>query len=46
MRKRDKIVEIQKPTNDELYFAREKIGKLENYAEDHVLNTKSALKKA
>jgi hypothetical protein len=26
MRKRDKIVEIQKPTNEELYFAREKIG--------------------
>lgn len=45
MRKRDKIVEVQKPTDDELYLAREKMGPLANYSEEHVLNTASALKK-
>lgn len=45
MRKRDKIVEVQKPTDDELYVPREKMGPLKNYSEDHVLNTNNALKK-
>ena len=33
------MVEVLKPTEEELYPFREKVGKLKNYAESHVLNT-------
>ena len=47
LRVRDKEIDIEitRPTEDELYLQKEKVGKLPVYAEDHVLNTSSALEK-
>jgi len=39
------MIEVLKPTEEELYPFKEKVGKLVNYAEGHVLNTPQALKK-
>ncbi len=45
MKKRDKILEIQKPNDLELYLLREQQGPLQNYSSDHCLNTAKALSK-
>ena len=39
------MIEVLKPTEEELYPYKEKVGKLVNYAEGHVLNTPQALRK-
>jgi len=39
------MIEVLKPTEEELYPFKEKVGKLVNYAEGHVLNTPQALRK-
>lgn len=41
--RRRQTVEIQKPTEDDLYEKSEKLGAKINYAEGHVLNTPKAL---
>ena len=35
------FVEVKKPTEDELYLQKEALGEIQNYAEEHPLNTVS-----
>ena len=39
------MIEVLKPNEEELYPFKEKVGKLVNYAEGHVLNSAQALRK-
>ena len=44
LRKRDKTIEITKPTEDELDLIKEKTGPLTNYAQGHAINTEKMLR--
>lgn len=45
MTKRDKVLEIVKPNELELYLQKEQHGPLKNYSSEHCLNTDKALSK-